>query len=175
MKPFLSHTGQEEDLIVHGETKEHTEEKNGDETINKGGCSKSQQTLEVSLLEDKHQRPICSTDREPVHDDGFERQHYRAKCQQKQKISCQQDKDQDVPKVTVQHTIEIQINRTCASGTGSETLLYLWIYRTKPINKRFIVGRACNSICTYSNQRGIIGHDTVNKLAKQWDTPVGPA
>src|SRR5204863_593230 len=111
----------------------------------------SQQALKVSLLEDKHQCPICSTDRETIHDDGFERQQYRAKCQQEQKIGCQQDEDQNVSKVTVQHAVEIQINRACTPDVGSETLLYLWTHRTKPINKRFIAVRACGGVCTYSN------------------------
>src|SRR5579875_3321690 len=78
----LLHTRKQENLIVHRQAKERTEEQNGAGGLNKAQRREIQQLVQEAILEDDDQRAIAGQNGERIHDNRLERQDYRAEEQQ---------------------------------------------------------------------------------------------
>src|SRR5205085_7145678 len=74
----LHDAAQQEDLVVHGNPKQHTEHQYGERGFYVTERPEAEESAEEALLEDEHQCAKARGNAECVHDDRFERKHHRA-------------------------------------------------------------------------------------------------
>ena len=107
----LLHAAEQEDLVVHGQPEEDTEQDHRQRRLHESQRLEAERRREVAVLEDPDQGAEAGQDREPVHDERLGRQHHRAQQHEEHEIGRDEDEQgrpREVGADPVHHVLDLR-------------------------------------------------------------------